>query len=80
MTGLKAQLSDALLVILTVAAVVCGGLSYQQQRRFLLPEDGATWMDIRDNRLETGKGEVNRVVAVHLENGEIGRASCRERV
>jgi two-component system, NtrC family, sensor kinase len=69
MTGLKAQLSDALLVILTVAAVVCGGLSYQQQRRFLLPEDGATWMDIKDSRLETGKGEVNRVVAVHLENG-----------
>jgi hypothetical protein len=66
-TGLKAQLSDALLVILTVAAVVCGGISYQQQRLYLLPEDGATWMDISDRRLETGRGEVNRVVAVHLE-------------
>ncbi len=68
MTGLKAQLSDALLVILTVAAIVCGGISYQQQRLYLLPEDGATWMDFSDRRLETGKGEVNRVVAVHLEH------------
>lgn len=68
MTGLKAQLSDALLVILTVAAIVCGGISYQQQRFYLLPEDGATWMDFSDRRLETGKGEVNRVVAVHLEH------------
>jgi PAS domain S-box-containing protein len=67
-TGIKAQLSDALLVILTVAAVVCGGISYQQQRLYLLPEDGATWMDFSDRRLETGKGEVNRVVAVHLEH------------
>ncbi|HNY38905.1 MAG TPA: ATP-binding protein [Bryobacteraceae bacterium] len=67
MTGIRAQLSDALLVILTVAAVVCGGISYQQQRLYLLPEDGATWMDFSDRRLETGKGEVNRVVAVHLE-------------
>jgi two-component system NtrC family sensor kinase len=42
---LKDQLISALLVILTVAAVISAGINFQQQRRFHLPEDGVTWID-----------------------------------
>ena len=45
MKELKAQLVGALLVILTVAAVICAGINFQQQSKFRLPEDGAIWVD-----------------------------------
>ncbi len=45
MRELKDQLISALLVILTVAAVISAGINFQQQRRFHLPEDGVTWID-----------------------------------
>ncbi len=42
---LKRQFASALLVVLTVAAVVSGGINFQQQRQFRLPDDGVTWME-----------------------------------
>jgi two-component system, NtrC family, sensor kinase len=46
MRGLKFQFSSALLMILTVAAVVCAVINFQQQQKFeLLPDDGVTWVD-----------------------------------
>ncbi len=45
MRGLRFQFSGALLVILTVAAAVCAFINFQEQRRFVTPEDGVTWVD-----------------------------------
>jgi two-component system, NtrC family, sensor kinase len=46
---LKVQFANALLVVLTVAAVVSAFLNFQQNfhpdKRFRLAEDGATWVD-----------------------------------
>jgi two-component system, NtrC family, sensor kinase len=42
---LKDQLISALLVILTVAAVISAGINFQQKRKFHSPEDGAIWVD-----------------------------------
>src|ERR1035437_7547074 len=48
MKDLKAQIGGALLVILTVTAVVCAVLNYQQQDLFPLPDDGVAWTDHLD--------------------------------
>ena len=45
MRELKNQLISALLVILTVAAVICAVINFNQQRRYHLPYDGAIWVD-----------------------------------
>ncbi len=45
MKELKNQLASALMVILTVAAVISAGINFQQQKKFRLPEDGVTWVD-----------------------------------
>jgi two-component system NtrC family sensor kinase len=45
MQDLKHQLVSALLVILTVAAVVAAAINLQQQSKFHLPDDGVTWVD-----------------------------------
>jgi two-component system NtrC family sensor kinase len=45
MRELKQQLVSALLVIVTVTAVIAAAINLQQQTRFHLPDDGATWMD-----------------------------------
>jgi two-component system, NtrC family, sensor kinase len=46
---LKGQFVDALLVVLTVAAVISAFISFQQNfqegKRFRLPDDGVTWVD-----------------------------------
>ncbi len=42
---LKFKFSGALLMILTVAAVVSAVINFQQQSRFKLPDDGVTWVD-----------------------------------
>ena len=47
MRELKFQFSGALLMILTVAAVICAFINFQQQSRFGLPDDGVTWVDAR---------------------------------
>ena len=51
MREFRRQFAGALLVILTVAAVISAGINFQQQGQFRLPEDGVTWMD-RDGRVE----------------------------
>ncbi len=45
MKELKQQLVGALLVILTVAAVIAAAVNFEQQSRFHLPDDGVTWLD-----------------------------------
>jgi two-component system, NtrC family, sensor kinase len=50
MKELKAQFVGAWLVTLTVAAIICAALSYQQQKKWPLPDDGVTWMDQETNR------------------------------
>ena len=45
MRELKQQLVGALLVILTVAAVIAAGINFQQQSLYHLPDDGVTWVD-----------------------------------
>src|SRR5579863_2535921 len=45
MRELKQQLASALLVIVTVAAIVAAAINFQQQSRFHLPDDGVTWVD-----------------------------------
>jgi signal transduction histidine kinase len=42
---LKFQLSSAILTVVTIAAIVAGILNYDQNRKFLLPDDGVTWVD-----------------------------------
>ncbi|MBE7545076.1 MAG: ATP-binding protein [Bryobacteraceae bacterium] len=65
MKELKEQIVNALLVILTVAAVICAGINYQQQRKYALPDDGATWMEVPAEK----PGEAPQVTVVHLTPG-----------
>ncbi len=51
MKDLKGQFVSVVFVVLTMAAVICAGINFQQQLRFKLPEDGVTWVD-RANRIE----------------------------
>src|ERR1051325_5580091 len=45
MRELRQQLVNALLMIVTVAVVVAAGINFQQQSKFHMPDDGATWVD-----------------------------------
>ncbi|MBV6433036.1 MAG: Adaptive-response sensory-kinase SasA [Bryobacteraceae bacterium] len=45
MKELKVQLANALLVVLTVAAIIAAGINFQQQSRYRLPDDGVSWSD-----------------------------------
>ncbi len=45
MRELKQQLVGALLVILTVAAVIAAAVNFEQQSKYHLPDDGVTWLD-----------------------------------
>jgi hypothetical protein len=60
MKELKQQLVSALLVILTVAAVIAATINFQQQGKFRLPDDGVTWLDASG---------AQRPVAVHIAPG-----------
>jgi S1-C subfamily serine protease len=64
---LKQQLVSALLVIVTVAAVVAAAINLQQQSRFHLPDDGITWSDQMQ-----GAGRNSAVVAVYVAPGSPG--------
>jgi hypothetical protein len=66
MSDLRSQFTSALLVVLTVTAVICAGLNYQQQARYHLPDDGATWMDVVHGEPPS---QSLRVTAVHIESG-----------
>lgn len=42
---LKVQLGNALLVVLTVAAIFAAAINFQQQAKYRLPDDGVSWAD-----------------------------------
>jgi len=65
MRELKQQLVSALLVIVTMAAVIAAGINFQQQSRYHLPDDGVTWMD-------RTSGDSTRVVAAYISPGSPG--------
>ncbi|WP_321477093.1 ATP-binding protein [uncultured Paludibaculum sp.] len=76
MKELKNQFIGALLVVLTVTAVICAGVNYQQQARFHLPDDGATWMDVPN---ASSSEQSLRVVAAFVEpNGPADLAGIRK--
>ncbi|HWZ31440.1 MAG TPA: ATP-binding protein [Bryobacteraceae bacterium] len=62
---MKQQLVSALLVIVTMAAVIAAGINFQQQSRYHLPDDGVTWMD-------RTSGDSTRVVAAYISPGSPG--------
>ena len=39
------RLGAVVLAVLTLAAVIFATLNYQQRTRYILPDDGVTWMD-----------------------------------
>jgi two-component system, NtrC family, sensor kinase len=43
--GLRMKLGAVVLALLTVAAIVFAVLNFQQRSKFILPDDGVTWMD-----------------------------------
>jgi two-component system NtrC family sensor kinase len=45
MREFRQQLVSALLVIVTVAAVIAAAINFQQQSHFALPDDGVAWVD-----------------------------------
>lgn len=67
MKELRQQLVSALLVIITVAAVVAAAINLQQQNKFHLPDDGVTWLD-----QSQGHGQNSAVVAVFVASGSPG--------
>ncbi len=60
------QFAGTLLLILTVAAIICAILSIQHLRSYPVHDDGVTWLDQKgpDNHL--------RVVAIHIAPGSAG--------
>ena len=61
MKELRQQLFGALLVIITVAAVIAAAINLQQQNKFHLPDDGVTWLD-----QSQGANQNSAVVAVFV--------------
>ena len=59
MREFRQQLVGALLVIVTVAAVVAVAINFQQQSRFALPDDGVAWVD-------QAQGDSEQVVAAYV--------------
>src|ERR1700731_4883226 len=76
MRELKQQLVSAVLVTVTLAAMIAAGINFQQQGKFHLPDDGVTWLDkpVADGARDGTKGGVEdrsagnreRPVAVYL--------------
>ena len=72
MKELKQQLVSALLVIVTVAAVIAAAINFQQQSRYHLPDDGVTWVD-QTGMDQAGAGKNgDRVVAAYVAPGSPG--------
>jgi PAS domain S-box-containing protein len=71
---LKTQFVNALLVVLTVAAVISAAINFQQQKKYRLPDDGVTWVD-----RPAAAPKTNRVVALHVvRDGGADRAGVHE--
>ena len=65
---LQTRLGAVTLALLTLAAIIFAVLNFQQRSRFILPDDGVTWMD-------TAEG----VVAWHVvPGGPAGRVGIRQ--
>ena len=45
MNSLRIRLGAVILALLTVAAIVFAVLNFQQRSRFIVPDDGVTWVD-----------------------------------
>src|ERR1700689_3671736 len=43
--GLRLRLGAITLALLTLAAVIFAVLNFQQRSRFVIPDDGVTWLD-----------------------------------
>ena len=43
--SLRMRLGAVVLALLTLGAVIFAVLNFQQRSRYILPDDGATWMD-----------------------------------
>ena len=43
--SLRIRLGAVVLALLTVAAIVFAVLNFQQRSRFIVPDDGVTWVD-----------------------------------
>jgi two-component system NtrC family sensor kinase len=71
MKELKQQLVSALLVILTLAAMIAAAVNFQQQSKFHLPDDGVTWLD-RPAGVDRPAGERQQVVAAYVPTGSPG--------
>jgi hypothetical protein len=63
MREFRQQLVNALLVIVTVAAVVAAAVNFQQQSHFSLPDDGVAWVD------QAGSNHDSHVVAAYVTPG-----------
>jgi hypothetical protein len=63
MREFRQQLVNALLVIVTVAAVVAAAVNFQQQSHFSLPDDGVAWVD------QAGTNHDSHVVAAYVTPG-----------
>jgi two-component system NtrC family sensor kinase len=63
---LKSQFAGALLLILTAAAILAAVINFQQLNKFLLPDDGVTWID------QSGKDGANHVIAVYVKPDSSG--------
>jgi two-component system NtrC family sensor kinase len=63
MREFRQQLVSALLVIVTVAAVVAAAINFQQQSKFALPDDGVAWVD------QIGSDQNSHVVAAYVTPG-----------
>jgi len=67
MREFRQQLVSALLVVVTVAAVIAAAINFQQQSRFALPDDGVAWID--QPATDQTQGESDRVVASYVTPG-----------
>jgi PAS domain S-box-containing protein len=67
MREFRQQLVSALLVIVTVAAVIAAAINFQQQSRFALPDDGVAWIDQPTS--DPAPSESERVVAAYVTPG-----------
>ena len=84
MRELKRQLIGALLVILTMAAVIAAVVNFQQQKKFRLPEDGVTWLDTPAGLTDQSPAQANgspraTVVAFYVQpDGPAAKAGIKQ--
>ncbi len=66
MKEFKRQFVGALLVIVTVAAVIAAAINFSQQSKYHLPDDGVTWVDQGQGDQGLASKPNARVVAVYV--------------